>query len=72
MSKGRQSKGEKHGLNLRGDKNGFHKLTENEAREIKYENRNLSYKDIAEKYNIACSTVGAIRRNVNWKYIKEI
>ncbi len=69
-NKNRHSKGLKHGIKLRGEKNGFHKLTEKEAIEIKYGYQEVPYKNIALKYGVCNSTIGAIKRNINWKYLK--
>lgn len=69
-----------HGTDNRGDHHGMSRLNEKEVRQIrelagkKVTNREKdiggNYKEIAKKFNIAPSTVGAIVRRTAWKWLK--
>jgi len=56
-------------LSGKGQKHGRSKLTEIEAKEIKYGNKNLFQSEIAEKYGITQSQVSRIRLGKLWNHI---
>jgi len=65
----------KHGTRLnraRGFKNGMTKLNEKQVRVIKYllKTNYLTQKEIGEIFDVNKKTIGAIKRNKTWKYIK--
>lgn len=45
------------------------KLTEKQVMEIKYENNESVFTEIAKKYGISVSTVSGIRNGVRWKHV---
>ena len=69
-----QSENEKHAHNtglkcFKGEKSLNSKLTEKQARDIKYNYKDLSLTDISNIYNIAKSTVSLIRNGKRWAHI---
>jgi hypothetical protein len=57
------------GLKSKGESNYNSKLTEIQAREIKYGHLGLSHKEIACIYGVATSRINAIRMGRDWKHI---
>jgi hypothetical protein len=54
---------------LKGEKHGNSKLTEIEARKIKYEHQDMTQQEIANIYGIARSLVSIIRSRKAWQHI---
>jgi hypothetical protein len=52
-----------------GELHNLSKLTEEQAKEIKYELKELSVKQISVKYNVHVETIYSIRRGSSWKHI---
>lgn len=67
--KGRQSKGEKHGLTLRGEKNGSAKLTEAQVLDIFASTE--SGVDLAARYGVSQATISAICTGKTWAWLSE-
>lgn len=57
------------GRSLKGEKNVNSKLTEKQAREIKFSD--LSRKELMKKFNVSYSCVKEIQNNKRWKHIEE-
>jgi hypothetical protein len=56
-------------IGQKGIKNSQCKITEIIAKEIKYENKHLTQRQIAKKYNISFQNVNSIINNKAWKHI---
>jgi hypothetical protein len=59
----------KHGTDSRGEKHYNAKLSESEARAIKYSHRNQTQADIAAIYGVRPNQVSLIRSGKTWKHI---
>jgi len=57
----------KKGRNARGEINGHAKLTEEQVRQIRADNRSL--KNIGASYGIAFTTVAHIKKNRTWRHV---
>ncbi len=54
----------------RGERNGRHKLSENEVIDIKRRIRNNeNCSEIAREYNVHQTTISLIKRNISWRYL---
>ena len=55
-----------------GELNGMSKLTKTDVLNIRneYKNTKVTYKQLAEKYNITTSTVYKVIKNIIWKHVK--
>lgn len=69
--KGRQSRGEKHAINRRGEKNGQHKLTAEKVRYIRerYSQGIANSRELAEEMGVTQSTIVGILNRRSWKHI---
>lgn len=65
----RQSKGKPHGDTVRGEKNGYAKLSEMDIREIRNEKGKTLQTELALKFGISRTHVSAIQLNRVWKHI---
>lgn len=54
---------------IHGERHGRAKLTEQQARLIKYRLNLLTTREVADAFNIAYHTVWDIRRNITWRHI---
>jgi hypothetical protein len=59
----------KFNLNHKGEKHGGSKLTEFQAKQIKYNHNNLTCNEVALIYDISKSSVSSIRNNKRWVHI---
>ena len=57
------------GLKAKGEKQGHSKLTEDQAKAIKYGHQGMTHRGIAKIYGIANTQVSAIRSGKTWKHI---
>lgn len=77
VAKGRQARGDRHGSTLhpdsvaRGSKNGFARLTDEQAGNIKarYSRRRITYKMLAAEYGVSWHTIRAIINGRGWKHV---
>ena len=67
VKKGRQSKGERHGMKFRGSKHYMSHLTEEAVIAIRSDTRNQ--RDIASDYGVRQSTISFIKLRKTWKHI---
>lgn len=58
-----------HGTHNRGERCGTSKLTESEVREIRALKGKIRQRDLAEKFGVSVSTVGAIHKRQNWSWL---
>jgi hypothetical protein len=54
---------------VKGEKQSTAKITENQAKKIKYGHKNISLKEISKIYGLTKSSISAIRTGRNWKHI---
>lgn len=53
----------------RGEQASRSKLTEEQAKEIKYSDKNIKHVELAKKYNVTPTSISLIRRGKNWQHI---
>jgi len=59
----------KNGLNHRGEKRTDSKITEVQAKMIKYSHKELKLREVAKIYQISFNTVYKIRKGISWKHL---
>lgn len=73
--KGRMAKGDRHysrkhpELLARGESHGGSKLTEDQVKQIRSLRGQMRYKDIAEMFNVALSTIGYVMTGKHWAHV---
>ncbi len=55
----------------KGEKNNRSKLTDEQARQIKFYSFHYKLKDLAKEYGVSTTTISAIRTNKKWKHIEK-
>lgn len=71
VNKGRQSKGEQHGIKIRGEQQGSHKVTADKVKIIRqrYAEGGITQMELAKEYGLKQPQISSIIRREFWKHI---